>query len=60
MVFKRGHLREEEEEEGREGRRKWGEEGGAPVVAMLHERELQNATYAISGGGEGESTGLHT
>jgi len=59
VVFERGHLGEEEEGK-KEGRRKWGEEGGAPVVAMLHQRELQSATYAVSGGGEGERAALYS
>ena len=31
-----------------EGRKQWGEVAGTPLVAMLQEKELQTATYAVS------------
>ena len=52
IVFEKGSVVKGEGEEGEEGRRKWEEEGGAPLAAMLHQKELQNATYAV-GKGEG-------
>lgn len=52
IVFEKGSIVKGMEEEGEERRRKWEEEGGAPLAAMLHQKELQNATYAI-GKGEG-------
>ena len=52
IVFEKGSIVKGKEEKGEEGRRKWGEEGGVPLAAMLHQKELQNATYAV-GKGEG-------
>ena len=53
IVFEKGSVVKGKEEEGEEGRKKWEEEEGAPLAAMLHQKELHNATYAV-GKGEGK------
>lgn len=67
-MFERRELEKpaENENKGREDevelvghRRQWGQEEGPPVAALLHEKQLQTATYAVrpeGGGMEGNET----
>ena len=51
-----GGVGERDIEGDKDGRKRWGEGEGAPVVELLQHKQLQTATYAVDDG----STGMYT